>query len=205
MPKFRFWVTVKFALQWTKSINPYAHCHPGGGFRVVWGGVRGLYGVLGTPSLRKFPSPISSLKISDAMGRSFLIVQMDVAGGWPLWVAIKVFECPTSWTCAYGHLRSVYDAMPLRGSIYNHCVLSGHFPWHTFRSHAGFTGGPRSGKKIRWGHTLTYKGSIYGAMPLPGSISDVGEIPQFLNRQKFIDLVHIASDIFRELIGEGYF
>ena len=56
----------------------------GKGSGSFWGGVRGLYGVFGTPSLRKFPSPISSLKISDAMGRSFLIVQMDVAGEWPL-------------------------------------------------------------------------------------------------------------------------
>ena len=76
--------------------------------------------------------------------------------------------------------------MPLRGSIYSHCILSGHFPWHTSQSHAGFTGGPRSGKKTCWGHTLAHEGSIYGAMPLRGSISDVGESVQFLNRRKIM-------------------
>ena len=96
-------------------------------------------------------------------------------GGWPQRVTNKVFENPTSWTCAHNHLRSVYAVMPLRGFIYSHCTLSGPFPWHTPRSHAGFTGGPRREKKhagaIGWHIRALYTAQCHSEHPSAASVT----------------------------------
>jgi hypothetical protein len=105
----------------------------------------------------------------------------------------KVFENPTSWTCAYGHLRSIYDAMPLRGSIYNHCVLSKNLPFHKSPEPCSVHKGSPERKKTRWGHTLADEGSIYGAMPLRGSIYSHCVLSKLSIAENFIDLVHCTS------------